>query len=305
MSSRGKKMVYETALEYTERDRRNWSRMLRVGCWLNAFLAPILEDRRLQRIANGEQARAVGGRLSSKQIQEVGNYLAQVKDLELRRDYFTSRSIDGTLSGLVVPLVENVLACDSAMRSVLNIGAYYAFTDFALATRYPHIQFTAVDLLPDMEVYNAEFAAPNLHFISCYPLERLESDEVRADITLFSATAAEIMNAELRRYFRVLSERTAYVVLSEPVYPLPNGLIINPATVDYTCSIPAYAQPDYLPHPIGPVAYIHNYRQMLIESGFEILHYQAFRPPITNLAWVLCIAKTKRSPLDKVNCAND
>ena len=296
MSTGSERMIQKTELEYDEGSQKKWSRTIRIGRWLNGYLSPILEDRRLKRIANSEQARAVGGRLSLKQVQEIADYLVQVKDLELRRDYFNTRPVEKTLSGLALPLVVDVLEHDETISTVLNIGAYYSFVDHLLARQYPNIQFTAVDLLPGMDIFNAEFTAENLHFSSCYALDAIESGNLRADVTLFSATAAEIMNAELRQYLKLLSARSRYIVLSEPVYPLPDGRIINPALVSVESSVPAYAQPDYLPHPMGPVAFVHNYREMLHESGFEILHYHAFRPDVTDLGWVLCIAKSKGRP---------
>ncbi|MEI7431731.1 MAG: hypothetical protein WCL27_14860 [Betaproteobacteria bacterium] len=293
MSTGSERMIQKTELEYDEGSRKKWSRTIRIGRWFNGYLAPILENLRLQHIANSEQSRAVGGRLSLKQVQEVTDYLVQVRDLELRRDYFNTRPVEKTLSGLALPLVVDVLEHDKTISTVLNIGAYYSFVDHLLARKYPNIQFTAVDLLPSMEIFNAEFTTENLHFSSCYALDAIKNGNLRADVTLFSATAAEIMNAELRQYLKLLSTRSQYVVLSEPVYPLPDGRIINPASVSVESSLPAYAQPDYLPHPMGPVAYVHNYREMLHESGFVILHYHAFRPDITDLGWVLCIAKSK------------
>lgn len=294
MSTQSEKVIEKTELEYREASQKKWSLRIRIGNWLNSYLAPILEDRRLQRIANSEQARAVGGRLSLKQIEEVTDYLEQVKDLELRRDYFNMRPVDKTLSGLALPLISDLIERDETIKTILNIGAYYSFVDHFLARKYANIQFMAVDLLANMELFNAEFATKNLSFKSCYALDAIQNGDLRADVTLFSATAAEIMNAELRQYLKLLSTRSKYVVLSEPIYPLPNGRFINPTSVNLDVSVPAYAQPDYLPHPMGPVAYVHNYREMLFESGFEVLHYHAFRPDITDIGWVLCIAKSKQ-----------
>lgn len=286
-------MTQETMLAYSSMSYVRWKMRLWVGKFFNTFLESRRERERLHRIAYAEQARSIDGRLSAKQREEICIYLEQVKDLDLRREYFTTRPIDKTLSGLIMPLIEKVLRETVGATCVLNIGAYYSFVDNVLAARYPHVQFTAIDLLPSLEVFNAEFCHPNLRFISGYALELLEQNKIDADVTLFSATAAEIMNAELRHYFRLLSKKTKYLLLSEPVYPLPEGKILNPDSVDLQNSIPAYAQPDYLPHAMGPVAYVHNYRAMLKENGFEILQYRAFRPAITDLGWVHCIAENK------------
>src|SRR5947207_759310 len=81
-----------------------------------------------------------------------------------------ARPLDRTRQGLVVPLAEDVLEKDREVRSVLNIGAYYAFVDHHLAGRHPGVSFTAMDLMPDMEGFNAEFRLPNLAFRTAYAL---------------------------------------------------------------------------------------------------------------------------------------
>lgn len=281
----------KTELEYGVEQRERWERLMRIGRKLNEFLEPVRELRRTERIGYVEQSRAAGGRLSPRQLDEVRTYLTEVRDRELRRDYFKGRPVDKTLSGLVMPLARDVLARDSSVASVLNIGAYYAFVDHELAREFPKVHFTAMDLLPDMAGYNEEFARPNLAFASGYALEELEEGRVRADATMFSATAAEIMNAELRRYLAVLARTTRYVILSEPIYPLATGEVLDPARLPLDRSVPAYIQPEHLPHSRGPTAFVHNYRAMLAEAGFSVAHYHVFRPEITDLHWLHLIAE--------------
>jgi hypothetical protein len=283
--------MIKTELEYGEAQRAEWEKRIAQGEWIARFLEPVRELHRTERIANVQQQRSAGDRMSATQLAEIGPYLAEISDIDIRREFFQGRPLDQTLQGIVVPLVEDVLERDPEVRSVLNIGAYYAFIDHHLAQRHPGVRFTAMDLIPDMEGFNAEFRLPNLAFRTAYPLAQIEGGAVAPDLAMFSATAGEIRNAELRRYLRALAATCRYVVLSEPIYPLATGAIVDPGSVPLAASVPAFANADYMPHTVGPIAFVHNYRAMLAESGYRVLHYRAYRPAFTYLRWVEVIAE--------------
>jgi hypothetical protein len=283
------KFVDETNLEYGEAEDQRWKRRLKIGKWLLKYIGPVRERARTERITARELARLTNGRLSSAQVQELTAYLDQVKDLEIRRDHFARTAIDKTFGGIAVALAKSVLD-RFPIKTAINIGAYYAFIDHVLARQYPDVKFVAVDFIDEYERYNAEFALPNLSFVCGYPIELMESGTLHADLVIFSATAAEIMNPELRRYLDLLRQNTKYLILSEPLYNMPDGSVVDPKTVSLTSSIAAYAQPDYLPHLKGPVAHIHNYWSILQESGFKILHYRVYKPDFTDIRWIEIVA---------------
>jgi hypothetical protein len=281
--------VDETDLEYGEADRKLWEKRIKIGKWLLGYIGPVREKARTESVTARETSRLTNGRLSSAQVQELTAYLDQVKDLDIRRDFFARTEIDKTFGGIATRLAKSVIDRFS-IKSVINIGAYYGFVDHLLAQQYPDVRFVAVDFIDEYERYNAEFALPNLSFVSGYPIELMESGALHADLVIFSATAAEIMNPELRCYLNLLRQNTKYLVLSEPLYNMPDGSVIDPKTVSSTSSVAAYAQPDYLPHLKGPIAHIHNYWELLQESGFKILHYRAYKPDFTDIRWIEIVA---------------
>jgi hypothetical protein len=281
--------VDETNLEYGEAERKLWERRIKIGKSLLGYIGPVCEKARAESIAARELSRLTNGRLSSAQVRELTSYLDQVKDLDIRRDFFARTAIDKTFGGIAIRLAKSVIDRFS-IKAVTNIGAYYAFVDHALARQYPDVRFVAVDFIDEYERYNAEFALPNLSFVSGYSIELIESGRLHADLVIFSATAAEIMNPELHRYLDLLRQNAKYLILSEPLYNMPDGGVVDPKSVSSTSSIAAYAQPDYLPHLKGPVAHIHNYWKLLQESGFKILHYRAYKPDFADIRWIEIVA---------------
>jgi hypothetical protein len=229
-------------------------------------------------------------------IEHLRKYMLDVQDRELRREYFRGTPIERTFQGLILPLVAKVLESDAAVASVANIGVSYAHIDGLLARTYPSVRFTCVDFAVNLAEYNAEFARENLEFRSGYAMEMLEEGTLRADVMLMSSAAYEIKNAEVRRYFELFAQNAVkYVVLNDPIYPMPGGAIVDPADVPLEESRPVHSIQGVGMHRHGPLARVHNYRKMLEAAGFEVIHYHVFRPAFTDLRMINVIAR-RRGP---------
>jgi hypothetical protein len=288
--------VIEKNLHWSAPEEMRFQQRLKKGRKLWNRIQPVCEIARMEAIRERQRARSSEARLTPEEVVEITAYLSDVKDKKIRREFYASRPFEETLQGIVVPLVEVVLNRDPEVKTAANIGGFYAYPDHVLAQRHPGVQFICVDFLPDLAEYNDEFQRANLAFLSGYALEMIEQGMLRADMVYFSATAAEIKNTELHRYFELMSAWAKYIVMSEPIYPLPGGHVLDPRSLPVDRERILYAQPDYLPHKEGPLARLHNYPKILETSGFEVLHYHAYKPAITNLRWVEIIARNRKWP---------
>jgi hypothetical protein len=280
-----------TDLQWSKRDQSRWDRRIGWGRRLEQVIAPVRETIWNERLDGLRHAVSPFGRMSDQERREVEEYLAEVKDQKLRSEYFRTADFSRTLQSLLFDVTDGVLTKFPTLKSVVNIGAFFAYVDHRLAVAHPNLSFTAVDLVPGMAQFNAENAAPNLSFVSGYALDMFEAGQLPADVVTFSATAAEIKNRELREYMRVIAKSTKYLILSEPIYALPGSRICDPGSVSLEKSVPAYIQPDSLPHRRGPIAYVHNYRAMLEASGYKVLHYHARKLSFSELRWVDIVAQ--------------
>ena len=199
-----------------------------------------------------------------------------VEDLPYRRGHFRDTPLHLTIQGQAVPLVAAILHRDRAIRSVMDIGVRYAYVDALLAGKFPDVEFIGVDFMPNLRELNADFPQPNLRFVTGYALELLEQDRLRADVTVMIDTALTINNRELRRYFRLLAERTRYVVIDDPLHRSPGGGVEDPLGLPLERSLPVYTPPVKVTTLPGPLCYRHNYKAMLEEAGFEVVHYRVF-----------------------------
>jgi hypothetical protein len=278
-------------LEFSPAKRRWWELRLRLGRWLNSYVTPYRDLDLVQKRAYVKRARSPGDRLTAEEVASLSNYMINVQDRDIRREYFRTTPLERTFQGQVVPLVASALENDPAIHSVLDIGTHYAFIDHHLAERFPGVQFAGVDFAVNLAEFNAEFARPNLAFVSGYAMDLLERGQLDPDLVFFSCTAYEIKTAEVRRYLRVLAKRRRTVVFSEPIYPMPGGRIVDPMTAPADEAVPVFSLPTHLPGQYGPLALVHNYRAIAAECGYEILHYRAFKPEFTDLRMVQLIAR--------------
>jgi hypothetical protein len=202
--------------------------------------------------------------LSEQQIKEIVDYQSHVYSTS-RSKHFETYPVEETIQGQVIPMIMSILDRDPAVRSVLNIGARYAYVDHVLATRYPEITFICVDFSKKFIEVNRSFERDNRRFVDGYALALLEEGEIAGDIAFFSSTAVLINNRELRRYMRALSEGTRYVVFNEPIVAPVNGAVIDPSRLPLERQVPTADR-----------CLIHNYRAIVEEAGFEVLHYHLF-----------------------------
>ena len=281
---------------------RKWWWRRKIGEWLSYFVEPALRMHEINRVHAAQSSRAInnGARLSDVQFQELADYQETAMDLDLRRRDFRNSNHTRTLHGIAPPYVEAILKKDSTVRSVLDIGCNYAYMDWLMAQRFPHVQFHGVDAPRNLEEVNADLLATvsNLKIHSGYALDCLEKGSVKADLVYFSSTAATIRNAELKAYFRQLALTSKWLVLSEPIYPSPGmvgeeGHYENPDEIDADSSRPTYLQVHFASNKRGYVCYLHNYRAIAEACGFEVEHYRIFRPSFSSMHWITLVARNK------------
>jgi hypothetical protein len=284
----------DAGLEFPSWRARWWRLRIAIGRRLNKYIVPARQLAFVENRANVMRARSPGARLVPEQIEHLRKYMLDVQDRDIRREYFRATPIERTFQGLILPLVAEVLEGDPSISSVMNVGVSYAHIDGLLARTYPAVRFTCVDFATNLADYNAEFARENLEFRSGYAMEMMESGELRADVMLMSSAAYEIKNAEVRRYFELFAKNGGrYVVLNDPIYPLPGGAIVDPDDVSLDESRPVHSLQGVGVHRHGPLARVHNYRKMLEAAGFEVIHYHVFRPQFTDLRMANVIGRRR------------
>lgn len=283
----------QTNLAYP-RSARMWNNLrLAFGRWLNQFVEPARELDFIEHRHYVRKARSPGNRLTPAEVGALSQYMLDVQDLELRREHFKTVDIERTFQGLLLPMVTELLKVDPSIGRIVNIGVNYAHIDSLLAQQFPVVRFTAVDFATNLQDFNREFQRDNLEFVSGYALELFEQGRLNADVVMMSSVAYEIKNAEIRRYFETIASRSRYLILNEPIYLMPGGAAIDPDQVALEDSKPVFSYAGRTRRKPGPLALVHNYRAMLEAAGFELLHYQVFRPSFTDLRMVNVIARTK------------
>lgn len=280
--------------------QRKWR--LRIGEWLAWFVEPVLQHHEFARLHRIQHARATrnGERLSEQQFLELQEFQETAMDIEARRQYFRNSDHTKTMHGIAPPLIETVLRQDRTVRTVLNIGCNYAYMDHVMASRHPEIQFLGIDAPRSLEEVNADLALPNLKIYSGYALDYLESGQLRPDLCYFSSTATVIRNAELKAYFRQLAKTAKYLVLSEPIYPsrslvFDEGYYDNPDDIGADESFPTFLQTHFASNKRGYLSYLHNYRAIAEQCGFETLHHRVFVPTFTTQHWIEFIGRSRNT----------
>jgi hypothetical protein len=277
-------------LQQPARRHQLWRLRLHIGKMINSYLVPVEELDLIEKRAYVKRARSPGSRLTESEISALKTWMLNVQDRELRRTYFHTTNIENTFQGLLIPLIDGILERDETVKKVVNVGSNYAYVDGLLARKYPDVRFVGVDFAANLVEYNQEFAAQNLEFRSGYALDFLESGHLAPDVLMFSSCAYEIKNAEIRRYCAAIPIG-AYVVFNEPLYNLPGGGIVDPLDVSPAESIAVYSHVGASPGEYGPLGITHNYKKIIEEENFEVLHYRAFRPSFTDLRMVNVIGR--------------
>ncbi|CDL00641.1 protein of unknown function [Magnetospirillum gryphiswaldense MSR-1 v2] len=210
-------------------------------------------------------------RLTPQQVADITlysiNFFERVKtDLE-------ERSVDQRLNTCeyqAIPLVRHVLDTARLTGRVLNIGCGFPLIECAEAAKNSDSFWINLDFVPDLADRCAAIARPNTRFVSGYPLDWIErTDEKMFDVALFNRVAVLLTPGELRSYLKALARVARHVVLCEPAcinrYPRP----VNVDTI-----------PSERPLPLYGTMHVHNYRSLLAEAGFDLLHYTAAPTPI-------------------------
>jgi hypothetical protein len=214
-------------------------------------------------------ARGPADRMSPSEIEAALNdyYLLPGKRADLP-------AIVDSVQGQVIPFISEILQRDEAVRSVLNIGSAIAMVDSYLAARFPHIEFTGVDLWADLHEINKELHQPNLRLVRGYALDLIEAGTLKADLVFTTSTATRMKNRELRRYLRAISKTARYVVLNEPLTRKPDGVLPDPNRLPLDVSEPIMIQPVYSGDKHGglPPVLCHNYAAACEEAGFSVIY---------------------------------
>lgn len=216
------------------------------------------------------RARSLADRLNDQEIETFTK--SEIKNLDVgRKERQRKQPVEQSFQGMIIPLVESVLQRDPAVKSVVDLSARYAFAAHELAVRNANLEVVCVSMAPNAVEYNAQFNRPNLTFVIGYALDLLEQGKAHADVAIFSSMAVLLRNRELRRYLRCLAQDTRYIVLNEPVFNRWDYATIDPNTVSLDQSLSTFEEQGS--------TFIHNYRAMLKEAGFEVLHYHIFPFP--------------------------
>ena len=201
--------------------KKLWARIRsRIGAFLYYFVGAHTEQKHLERAYHVWLARSPIDRLAEWEIERYSNDLIHSKGSPA-----LAAGVPGSMQGTSAPLLDYVLK-DPSVRSVLNVGVYVGNLDHYMASRYPNVQFFGADFWKDLYEANEALLLPNFNVIRGYPLDLIESGKVVADVIHFGSTATRLKEEELRRYIRASNSK--YVVLNEPLFPLPNGLVPNP-----------------------------------------------------------------------------
>jgi hypothetical protein len=221
-------------------------------------------------------ARSPGDRLSD---QEIARYSNDVTYSKPSPEFIANPDLTGDVHNRILPTLARIIEGDNSVRSVLDVGVYNGWLDYYLARQYPHIRFIGVDFWKDLEQANAGMLPDNRTIITGYPLDIIEDRKADADLTFFFSTGVRIKNAELRRYLRSL--RSKYVIFNEPNFPLPSGEILDPDQIDPKTSTPMIQYPVFSGDVAGgyPPALMHNFRAILAEEGYSVLHYESVHSP--------------------------
>jgi SAM-dependent methyltransferase len=273
------------------------ARKLALGKRLSEAVDLYKQTEELQRLADVIKAQSVDDKLSEGQLQQLRSHQQNTMLVEQWRVQYRNTDHRYSLQGIAYYALEELLSKDRTIRSVLNIGCSYGYMDSLLAKDHSTIRFTGVDVTDDTPQKNADLSLPNLEFKAGYALDMLEEGSLAADMAYMSSTATVIRNAELHRYVRALKPVVKYVMISEPIWPLPGYVIRSPREMSVTESEPGYVQRDPLTGTYGYLCWNHNYAGILENGGYDIVSYRFYRPDFTYLYWCVAVGQNRNAQL--------
>jgi hypothetical protein len=245
----------------------------------------------LNDVASVIQLQSFPDRLSPHQFQRLVKQQEDTLHLDQRKRQFRETDPSRLYQGIAYEIIRKLLAADPSIASVLNIGCNYAYMDWLLAKDHEKVDFRAIDVNPGLVEINADLKLKNTTFYSGYALELIERGKVTADLIYTSSASTVIRNEELRTYAKLIAARAKYYLISEPVWTLPGGEIIDPKTVHPLESVPAFLQREPLTGDFGYLCWIHNYRAIMEEVGFEAIEYRFYKPDIGPHHWCVVLGQ--------------
>lgn len=168
-----------------------------------------------------------------------------------------------------VPLFQELVDRDNIQRAI-SVGCAFARVEHELAEMHPNVRWDLLDFMPNLKEVNQPFWRDNLNFVSSYPLQWLDEHPNKTyDVALFNRVLCIISNQEIRNYLRSLRPRCRYVIFGEQtkLHTFKRG--INLDAIDPHESLPLRLH------------YIHNYRRIFEDCGFEMIHYTGMRSELT------------------------
>jgi hypothetical protein len=286
--------------ETTAPRRSRWIPLkIKIGAILAEFVDLYKARKELSDTASVVHAQSLPDRLSSSQFAQLRRHQTDTLDLELRKKAFRETDPKATFHGIAYRVLEDLLARDKSIRSVLNIGCNYAYMDWLLARKYPSVRFHGIDVNIDVPEINADLKLPNNAFYSGYALEMIENGQLSADAVYMSSTSTVIRHQELAKYAELISQFAKYYLFSEPIWILPGDEIVNPKSLQPLGSIPALVQRHPLTGNYGYLCWIHNYYEILDKAGFEVIDYRFYRPEFSHLYWCVALGENRNADLWK------
>ena len=254
----------------------------------------------LGNVASVIAAQTISDRLTPHQFKRLVKQQEDTLNLEQRREYYRSSDPRKIYQGISYEIIKSVLLRDPSVESSLNIGCNYAYMDWLLAKEFANVLVQGVDVNPTLPKINRDLKLPNTKFYSGYALELLENG-LAADIIYTSSAATVIRNLELRTYARLIADRAKYFLISEPIWALPGGEIVDPKTVHPIKSIPAFIQREPLTGDFGYLCWIHNYKSIIEYAGFEVVEYRFYKPEFGPHFWCVVLGQNKSDDLWQAN----
>lgn len=211
-------------------------------------------------------------RLSPEELKKITEYSDRVaKGLKDQLEQMTDEEFANSIEYQPVPLMDEILARNATENAAVNVGCAYVRAEAELCRKYPHVQWDMLDLTNHVANVNEGLGLENARYHACYPLEWLEERQtrVRYDLALFNRVLVRLPNAEVHSYFKVLSACSRHIVFCEPACVLRFMRSVNIDRIDPQDSLIS-----------RDLLRLHNYRKMLDEYGFDLIHYQATRMPV-------------------------
>ena len=165
---------------------------------------------------------------------------------------------------------------DSGIETVINFGVFCGETDYRSAKKFPSVSFIGVDREAATKKLNdAAYTLKNLSFVQADIMNFLPVVAERKGVKLlFHARTATLLypNLLLKIYKSCATAGIQYIALYENFSLSRSTFLLH----DFD-SFPAQSVP------YAETMFIHNYRQFLEETGYEMIEFKKL--PYADLIW--------------------